>query len=112
FDRRAAERFIMNIRSLGALYKGSLVLLRIPPAYISQQQHPDWIEYFNAVRQVFAQHKIVDSLLNFPPQIIVDKGKFCDSNFHVKREVGELLSYELARDLQLHAPHALFDAPH
>lgn len=110
FERRAAEQFIRNIHALGALYKGSSVLLRVPPAYISQAQHSDWIEYFTALRQVFEQHKLADRVLNFAPQILVDKGKFCDNAFHVKKEVGELLSHELAHDIQSHAPYALFHA--
>jgi hypothetical protein len=109
FDRRAAERFIRHIRALGALYKDSPVLLRIPPAYISQERYLDWLDYFSALQQVFVQNKLADWVLNFAPQITVDKGKFCDTPFHVKKEVGELLSHELAHDIQSHGSHALFD---
>ena len=107
FDRRAADRFTKHIRALGGLYRGSLVYLRIPPAYISRNQRSDWIAYFGALRKVFEEYKLADQLLNFPPQIIVDKNKFCDSPLHVRREFGEVLSFELAHDIKAHVLHTI-----
>jgi hypothetical protein len=106
FDEQVAERFLKNIWQLQRIYAPTKILIRIPPAYISAAQRQDWIKYFTSLRHFLQRNNMDGLFLNLMPRLFVSKEKFCDTAFHVKKDFGESLSHELARQIVLHTTSA------